>query len=271
MAHLSVNRLPFTARFIVALLLFVTLSFARMSAAIAQDFRISTKIYVGEDDEKDTKLVSESTTLFYNGAVYDFLADGSQTAVFRKLTGKEGRFILLNPDERIRHELTTKQLENLVQGVRTWAASQKDEMLKFAANPEFKESFEPEPGRLILASSLQTYTVTTQPVKHPEAIAEYREFLNWYTQLNIMLHGNPSKLPRMRLNDALARHRVVPEVVTLTMAGEKEPIRAVHEFTMRLSRDDMAKIEEVHTSLASFREVTNDEFVKAMQPTATLK
>ena len=238
------------------------------SAALAVDFRISTKIYVGEEvkeGKKEAVPVSETTTLFLDGVVYDFLSDGSQTAVFRKLAGKDGRFILLHTDRQIRTELSTTQVAGAMEKLKTWAAKQRDPMLKFAANPDFKESFEPEGSRLILASHLETYTVTTEPVENAEAIAQYREFLTWYTQLNTLLHAGPPPEPRLRLNEALARRRLQPIKVELTRDGEKEPLRAVHEFTMRLSRDDMAKIEEVRTSLASFREVTNEEFLKRTQ------
>jgi hypothetical protein len=263
MALLFAARLRAASLAVVASAAVVSLLFPLPSSA-ADGFRISTKIYVGEEDSKDSMLVSESTTLFLDGAVYDFLADGSQTAVFRKPAGKEGRFILLNPDQRMQTEFTTKQVAGAIDGLRSWAASHKqDEMLQFAAHPKFDETYEQETGRLVLASHLQTYTVTTKPVEHAEAIAEYREFLNWYTQLNTLLQADPTKLPRMQLNEVLAHRRLVPQVVELTRAGDKQPTRAVHEFTMRLSRDDMAKIDEVRASLASFRSVPAGEFRKA--------
>jgi hypothetical protein len=227
-------------------------------------FRISTKIYVGEEGKKDTRLVSESTTLFLDKAVYDFLADGSQIAVFHKAAG-EGRFILLNPDKRIRTELSTAQVAGAMQKIREWAGKQRDPMLQFAANPKFEETYDPAEERLVLASHLETYTVTTEPVTHPEATAKYREFLHWYTQLNTLLHAGPPPEPRLRLNEALARHRVLPQTVQLTRTGDDKPLRAEHEFTMRLSRDDEERIDEVRTSVASFRDVTNEEFLKAGQ------
>jgi hypothetical protein len=258
-----------------AMVMFIALlaSFS-LSAARADDFRIATKIYVGEEvkeGKKEPTPVSETTTLFLGGVVYDFLADGSQTAVFRKLPDQDGRFILLNSDHRIRTELSTAQVFGAMAKLRTWAAKQSDPMLKFAADPKFEESFEPEGGRLILASHLETYTVTTRPVEYAEAMAEYREFLHWYTQLNTLLHAGPPPEPRLRLNEALARRRVVPEKVELTRAGDKEPLRAVHEFTMRLSRDDMERIDQVRTSLAGYREVTNEEYLRASQPESALK
>ncbi len=237
------------------------------SLAGAEDFRIATKIYRGKDDK--AKLVSETTTLFLNGTVYDFLADGSQIAVFRKEAREPGRFILLNPPQRIQTELSTEKLTGLMEHLRDWAGRQNDPMLKFAANPQFKESYDDDSGQLVLASNLETYTVETDPASHPEAVAEYREFLHWYTQLNTMLSAGPPPEPRLQLNEALSRHRVVPRRVELSLSGEKEPLRAEHEFNWRLSQEDMAQIDDVRTSLTRFRELSNEDFEKttrAAQP-----
>ena len=77
------------------------------SDCAAEGFRIETKIYVGDEE----KPPSETTTLFLDGVVYDFLANRTQTAVFRKPTGgKPGRFILLDPQQRIQTEISTDQL-----------------------------------------------------------------------------------------------------------------------------------------------------------------
>jgi len=241
---------------------FVAVFMIAWSAAVAEDFRIATRIFVGDEE----KPVSEATTLFLDGVVYDFLDQPAQTAVFRKPAGERpGRFILLDAQHRIRTELTTDRLSGAIQKLRTWAAGQTDPMLQFAADPQFNESFEPDSGRLVLASFVENYKVATAPAEHPEAAAEYREFLDWYAQLNTLLHAGPPPEPRLRLNAALARHRVVPLSVELTRAGEKEPLRAAHDFTWRLSRDDMERIDEVRASLASFREVTNPEFLRQTQ------
>ena len=64
---------------------------ATSKMAFAEGFRIETQIFVGEDEQP----VSETTTLFLEGVVYDFLKSPAQTAVFRKPGGgKPGRFIL---------------------------------------------------------------------------------------------------------------------------------------------------------------------------------
>jgi hypothetical protein len=230
------------------------------NASSAEGFRIETTMYVG-DEEQST---SEATTLFLDGVVYDFLTKPEQTAVFRKPTGgKPGRFILLNPRERIRTEFSTEQLAGAMQKLRTWAARQDDPFLQFAANPEFKESFEPESGELILASHLESYTVATERVEHAEALAEYREFLDWYARLNTLLSGGPPPEPRLRLNAALARREVVPLKVELKRGRENEPLRAEHKFTWRLSDADVERIDDVRASLAAYKPVPNEEFMQS--------
>jgi hypothetical protein len=230
---------------------------------LAEGFRIETKIFVGDEEQP----VSENTTLFLDGVVYDFLNSPPQTAVFRKPAGnKPGRFILLNADDRTRTELSTAQLEGAMEKLRNWATRQRDPFLRFAAEPQFEETYQPETGKLVLASHVESYTVATAPAEHPEAVAEYREFLDWYTRLNTLLSASPPPGPRLRLNEALARHKAVPLTVELSRAGEKDSIRAEHTFTWRLSQEDMKRIDDVRASLASYRAVANEQYLRATLP-----
>jgi hypothetical protein len=230
--------------------------------ATAADFRIATKIFVGEEESP----ASETTTLFRDGTVYDFLANPDQTAVFRKPGGgKAGRFILLDNRRRVQTEISTESLAGAMSKLKEWAARQRDPFLRFAAAPQFDEKYEIANGKLILTSHLESYTVTTRPVEQPEALAEYREFLDWYAQLNTLLSGGPPPEPRLRLNEALARRKTVPLEVELTRAGE-DPVRAEHEFHWRLSREDEERIDDVRTALASYRQVKNEEYLSLTQP-----
>jgi hypothetical protein len=229
----------------------------------AEGFRIETEIFAGDEE----KPVSQTTTLFLNGVVYDFLTAPEQISVFRPPAGgKSGRFILLDPGSRLSTEITTDQLAGAMNKLRNWAARQSDPFLQFAADPQFEESFEPTSGQLVLASHLENYTVSTTRAEHVERLAEYREFLDWYTQLNTLVSAGPPPGPRLRLNAALARYEVVPLTVELQRAGE-DPLRAKHQFTWRLSREDEKRIDKVRASLASYRVVDNSEFQKAARPT----
>lgn len=236
---------------------------SRSSTMLAEDFRIATKIYLGDSE----KPISETTTLFLEGVVYDFLEEPPQVAVFRKPSGdKAGRFILLSSAHKIRTELATDRISGAMDKLRTWARRQRDPFLKFAADPQFEESFTADDGKLVLASHLENYTVATAPAERPQAVTEYREFLDWYARLNTLLSAGPPPEPRLRLNAALARYNVIPLQVELTRAGDKEPLRAEHQFTWRLSQNDLKRIDEVRTSLASYTIVSNEDFLQRTQP-----
>ena len=251
----AVTRLFFSA----AILGVVTAS----SASRAESFRIKTEVFV-EDEEQP---VSTATTLFMNGVVYDFLDDPEQVAMFRKPGGgKPGRFILLDPKRRIRTELSTDQLAGAMKKLGTWAANQKNPFLQFAANPDFEESFDRESGKLVLASFQESYQIETAPAAAPTALAEYREFLDWYTRLNVLLRAGPPPEPRLQVNAALARYQVIPVSVVLIRAGEKKPLRAEHRFTWRLSQHDQKRIDEANSWLAAYQPVDNDQFLRGIGP-----
>lgn len=243
-------------------LIVATCCSATASIAVADGFRIATKIYVGDEEQP----VSSATTLFRGGVVYDFLANPEQVAIFRQPGGgKPGRFILLDPVRRIRTELSTDQLAGAVDKLTTWASRQKDPFLQFAANPKFDESYSAESGKLVLASHEESYQIATAPAHEPQALGEYREFLDWYARLNTLLVAGPPPGPRLEVNAALARYQVIPVSVELTRPGEKEPLRAEHEFTWRLSKDDLARIDDASASLAAYRPVSNETFLSGMR------
>jgi hypothetical protein len=233
-----------------------------LSAIAAESFRIETKIYIG--DEKEA--VSKSTTLFHDGIVYDFLENPQQTAVFRKPTGdKPARFILLNDQRQIQTDVSTEKLADAMKDLRTWASQQRDPFLQFAANPQFDETYDRDTGKLELVSYLQTYTVETNQTQRQDALGPYREFLDWYTQLNTLLVTKTPPDPRLKLNEALARHKAVPTKVELKRKGQ-DPVRAEHDFTWRLSQQDIQRIEGVRESLTTYRAAGNKEFLEQSRP-----
>jgi hypothetical protein len=235
---------------------------ARPIPVAAEDFRIETKIFVGDEKEPATT----TTTLFQRGVVYDFLAEPKQTAVFRKPGGgKPGRFILLDPERRVRTELSTDQLADVMNKLRNWASRQRDPFLKFAANPQFNESFDRDTGQLLLASAEESYAIKTEPAEGSAAMAEYREFLDWYARLNTLLTAGPPPEPRLAVNAALARYQILPVSVELTRAGEKEKLRAEHEFNWLLSKKDLSRIDDANAAVAAYRPVDNEEFLQGMR------
>jgi hypothetical protein len=262
MAHSTPERhTPFVAK--LTLVFIAAACSAIPPLVLAAEFRIETEIFV--DDEEQP--VSTATTMFHGGVVYDFLVEPEQAAIFRKPGGgKPGRFILLDPVRRVRTELSTDQLAGAMDKLTTWASRQQDPFLQFAANPKFDESYSEESGKLVLASHEESYQIATTPAHEPDALGEYREFLDWYARLNTLLVAGPPPGPRLQVNAAMARYQVIPVSVQLTRSGEKIPLRAEHEFTWRLSKDDLARIDDACASLAAYRPVSNDEFLHGMRP-----
>jgi hypothetical protein len=219
-------------------------------------------VFFGEEE----KPISQSTTLFQGGVVYDFLDAPKHIAVFRKPGGgRSGRFILLDVNRRVRTELSTDQLAGAMNKLKNWAARQRDPFLKFAANPQFEETFDRETGQLLLASHEESYTIKTETADAPQALAEYREFLDWYSRLNTLIHAGPPPEPRLQVNAALARYQVVPVTVELARAGEKEKLRAEHQFTWLLSKKDQGKIEDARAALVAYRPVENELYLEGLR------
>jgi hypothetical protein len=231
-------------------------------SASAEGFRIETKIFAGEEEEP----ASKTTTLFQEGVVYDFLEKPQQTAVFRKASGQRpARFVLMNDAQQVQTEVPTEKLTATMRDLREWASQQKNPYLQFSADPRFDETFDRESGKLVLASPLQTYTVETAPTQHQDLLGAYREYLDWYAQLNALMVNKIPPDPRLKLNASLARHNVVPTKVELKRGGE-DSIRAEHDFTWRLSKKDVERVEDVHNALTTYKTVDNAEFLKLSQP-----
>src|SRR5262249_53109140 len=143
-----------------------------------------------------------------------------------------------------------------------WAKEQKDPLLKFSAQPEFKENFDSESGDLVLENPTWTYRVATVAADNKEALKRYRAFTDRYAELNSMLENTPPPRPRIALDAALEKHGVVPVEIRRTLGGdEKNVVRAAHLFSWRLSRDDRNRLDEARQQLADFQKVENKEFL----------
>jgi len=236
--------------------------------AQAQDFRIETHVYVG--DEPDP--ISHAVTLFAAGVVYDFVDDPAQTAVFRHPTAtRPGQFILLDPGGQRRTEISTERIERLMKKLSRWAEKQDDELLKFSAKPEFEETFDDSTGLLTLSSPVWTYHVATVPAEQPSTLARFREFSDWYARLNTMMQATPPPLPRLKLNEALTRHGVIPVEIRRTVSEESTELRATHLFSWRLSRSDHARLDEVRRHLANFDKVENKTFLAHLSDSSVVR
>ena len=222
---------------------------------VAQDFRIETKVY-----SRDRAPVSENVTLFRAGVVYDFLDAPPQIAVFRDGDNDSaGRFVLLDPENRVQTEVSTDRIDSFLTKVREWASTHDDAYLRFTAAPVFQETFDEASGELTLESDILTYRVETTAADAIEPYRLYRDFSNGYAKLNALFQaGLPG--PRLRLNESLAHRHLLPAVVHLTIPSRNVRLRAEHGVNQRLSKRDLARIDEVARHLTSFRKISNQEY-----------
>lgn len=242
---------------------FLAMTFGMVASA--EEFRIETRVFAGDASEP----ASESVTLFQEDVVYDFLEGSSQVAIFRRPQGDApGRFILLDREREIRTEITTDRIATVMTKLRKWASQQDDAYLKFAADPKFNENFNETTGELVLESPVQSYRLTTSPIEKSSAQTQLQDFLNWYTQLNALIHGGPPPFPRLAVNAALARHASVPLEVQLTTSGDKQNLRSEHLIAWRISKQDRERIDQAVNDMADFEQVSNAEFHKVEKTAA---
>lgn len=241
----------------------LTLVLSVFAVARAEDFRIQTNVFSGNDKVP----VSKSTTLFRAGYVYDYLesadpAEPDRVAIFDKA---HGRFIVLDPTRKVRAEVKTDEVLLFAGKLQAAvSARSKHEFTRFAADPKFEVDLSPD-GELTLSSDVMTYRLNTMPAHSPEAAGQFREFSDWYARFNTMAHpGSTPPFARMAVNAELAKQGMVPSEVRLSIPNQPgmkaAELRSEHMFNWRLLEQDAKRIDKTSDQLATFKEVNFDEF-----------
>jgi hypothetical protein len=234
---------------------------ALQANAAADDFRIESKIYVGNQTEPS----SESLTLFRGGQVYDFLSKPSETTVFNR---PRGLVILLDPSRKVRTEIRGDRLTAFSDELKLWAAKQTDPLLKFAADPRFEQSLDPT-GELLFNSPFINYRVGTTKANTEAVAQQYLDFSDSYARLNALTNpGSVPPFPRLAINAVLFKQQLIPEKVQMTMParqrfGGKTTLRSEHSVAWRLLESDLSKISEADEQLVTFTPVPLEQYLKA--------
>lgn len=242
---------------VAAALLAVAVVAIPVATVRAQEFRVENRVYIADD----TAPASSSVTLFADDAVYDFLADTDETTIF---DAAAGRMVLMAPGGKVRTEWQTQQLADYCAEFKKWAAAQKDPMLRFLANPQFKETRGRAGKTVRLSSPMLVYEVTTQRPDDAAAVQRYAEFSDWFARLNAVTSGGgtpPSA--RIELNHLLADVGVLPREVEKRLKpkrGQSVRLRSTHEITWSLSAADRRRIDAARQQLASLTAVAYSEY-----------
>ena len=227
----------------------------------ADDFRIDSRVFAG----KEPKPVSENTTLFHVGIVYDYIPEKS-TAVFDK---PRGRFVLLDRQRKVKAEVTVAQLQTFCDRLQHLAAEDSNPFVRFVAEPHFDAAMGAEASELVLSSPQMTYRLKTTKAASPEASEQYREFSDWYARLNVMMNpGSTPPFPRLAVNDELCQRGLLAEQVQLTVPQQSAlhrhtvELRSEHHIAWRLLQSDLDQINETTNELTSFKSIGLDEYRK---------
>ena len=242
---------------------------AIVSTATAQQLRVETSVFVADDELP----VSEATTLFDGQMVYHFMKEPAQTIIYRAPgANRDGEFLILDLDREQRTDISTKRIGGLMNKLNRWAAEQEDTLLKFSAQPIFDEEFDEETGILKMENPAWNYTVATVAAEDEKAMLRYREFTDWYSRLNAMLHSTPPPGARLALNKALSKHAVVPVEIRRRIESQDKSLRATHLFTWRLCRGKTVSVSTpTRGQLASFQKVGNAEFLARRKEEAVVR
>jgi hypothetical protein len=223
-------------------------------------FRVENKVFVG--GEKEPRI--RSTTIFYDGVVYDYLEDPAEVTI---LDTARGRFVLLDRKRQIKTELTTGRVADFTKRLRKWAQGQSDPFLKFLADPQFDEQFDEATGQLSFASPWMTYRLVTVEADSRDISRRYREFSDWYCQLNALLTpGTRPPFARLIVNAALERRQRFPREVHLSLRPKKGPLakrstaRSEHLLVRQLVESDLGRIAQTDQFMATYTAVDFAEY-----------
>lgn len=232
------------------------------NAGLSQEFRVYTSIHdVSTSPDRDThdpdasQIVSRSLTLFHAGKAYDYIDTVGELTVFEPTLR---RFTLLNGSRMLVTTVAFDQLAELqkmaeretrkyVQGLHKSASPPQKSLigaLESQIDPRFDEQFDEETHRLTLASKPLRYDVRCAAAAVPEAVETYLGYADWTARLNYVLHPHVLfPAPRLKLNEALRRHQLMPTEVELRAKFERPlHLRAEHRIHWDLSPKDRSYI-----------------------------
>ena len=256
----------------LALSLAVGLAMMAAIPTAGQDFRVDTEVFVLDDKGNPSETpVAETLSIFANGIVYDFqLSEPKEITIFDP---QRGRFNILDESRQLKASVGTQDLLDYVLSLDSHASESKDPLFAFSARPKFEQSVEKSQAnrqsqtRITLTADPLQYDAIGLPPQLPESVAAYRNFADWFARLNAARPGNLPPGPRLALNQALAENGLLPREITRTIAisgtlGRKKQlvVTSRHLVNWKLSGEDRKRIDRAGTGLATFQNVSFDEY-----------
>ena len=227
---------------LLAIFLFTTIVCQTLPSE-AQDFRIETVIYAGEEK----KQVAQNITLFKDKMIYDFrLAQESnpkptEIAVFDQ---REMTFTLIDVTRGYRTKMGVPQLIKMVEGLRQQVKI--SSRTKFLIEP-LTEKVSPSGNQMDLKSKFIHYQIEGSRPADAEVLPLYYEYLTQFTRL---MASDPKSLPpfaRIQLNQTIKKMGWLPTRIDAhyksnQLLRHEIKLQAKHSFLKTLSQKDLERI-----------------------------
>jgi hypothetical protein len=234
--------------------------------ALAEGFRVDSQVFIG----KETTPHSTNVTLFQAAHVYDFLDHPRQITIYDLA---RGRVVLVNPDEKVKAELSQVMLESFCDNRRRAEPQTTDPVLRFALDPRFEEEGKAEgkeyDGERTYSSRYITYRIKPLAESSAGAASAYRKFSDASARLNAVVNrGSLPPFPRLIVNESLAKSGDVPSEVHLKVSparlagGRTVLLKSQHEYRWRLLDSDLRMIVQAGEFLASAAPVSLAEYLR---------
>jgi hypothetical protein len=231
-------------------------------SANGQEFRIESTVYTADSNLP----VSQNTTLFSQGLVYDFqLSDDAQPKPLEIVIfdTRSRTIVLLDPIRKIRLEMPDLQLLKIVNGVRRETVQ--DKRSSFLVDDAFQEDIDWSTNWVTLTSPQIEYRFRGSQPKDVSVIAQYNDFLDNFTML---IASDPTKIPpfaRMKLNQSITRLGWIPLEVQISVKQNslfRQAFNATskHVIIHQLSDEARTKIATAKQQWMQFKPVELREY-----------
>lgn len=238
----------------------VAISSFGVATAWAADFRVENKVFLGSDKEP----LSESTTIFTAGIIYDYLVEPGEVTV---LDIARGRFFLLDTRLKLKTQLSSQLVKASTDSLKNRTDLSSDPFIAFLIKPSFDCQADDARGELLFSSAMLEYRVLTEPARTPEVAEQYRQFSDWYARLNSYIRPDtPPPFARMLVNEELGKRGELPREVHLTLkpkqglGSRKVRMHSQHNIVSLLGDVDRRRVAETAEYLAVFEPVSLKEY-----------
>lgn len=229
------------------------------TAAGADGFRVENRVVRADGVE-----LAQSTTILKEGTGYDF---SQATGIVTVFDPANRRYVLLNRKRNLKVTIGFDEVEEFVEDLRRHAAEFPSELLRFQANPQLEEQYDPRTATLRLTSPWLVYTVSTTTGATESMVADYIAFCDGLARLNA--HTNPGASPpfaRLAVNAALAKRQRLPTKVDRKAFPSRNSqtssfqVHSEHIYSVGLRDADAAQIAAIERELDEFSAVSLTEF-----------